>query len=449
MYEITWREQIGEAIHLMKIKAPMIANTRKAGQFIVLRIDEQSERIPLTIADADPAEGTITIIFQAVGEMTKRLAALKPGDSLQDLVGPLGQATHIENFGHAVCLGGGLGIALLYPIVKALHSAGNRVTTILSARNKSLLIMRDWIKEVSAEMKIATDDGSEGHHGFPTDILKQMLEAGGVDIVFAVGPVPMMGAIANTTKPYGVKTIASLNPIMVDGTGMCGGCRVTVGGETKFACVDGPEFDAHKVDFRELSRRNRMYDGYKKRACEGFPAVAAAKDPHVMHTTLAQAEQTVGKGKGKKIEMPQQPVGVRIRNFDEVPLGYTSDMAVTEAKRCLQCKRPMCSTGCPVGIDIPGFIKLIADGDFLGAARKLKEQNSLPAVCGRVCPQEEQCEQLCVLGKKGDPIAIGNLERFAADYEREQKAVKVPALPAKNGKKVAIVGSGPAQGHYG
>ena len=456
MYKIIEKEKIAEAIYSITVEAPKIAVKRKAGQFIVLITDEKGERVPLTIASSDKDKGTIDIVFQAVGHTTKLLASLEPGDCIKDILGPLGHPTHIENFGTAVCIGGGLGIALAMPITEALHEAGNNVISIISARSENLLLMEDRLREISNELLIATDDGSKGFHGFPTQILQEMIDnKKKIDIVFAVGPVPLMGAVCKVTKPYNIKTIVSLNPIMVDATGMCGACRVEVGGKTKFACVDGPEFDGHQVDFGMLMKRLRTYnDAYTEEIQKDAQAEASQMD-EVKAETYKKVEgellsqQTVLKEGKKKIKiprqiMPQQSAKTRIKNFKEVPFGYSIEQAQREASRCIQCKKPLCFEGCPVNIDIPAFIKLIGEGDFIGAARKIKETNGLPAVCGRVCPQEDQCEKVCIVGKKSDPVCIGNLERFVADYEREHGDEYIPHIPEKTGHKIAVVGSGPA-----
>lgn len=445
MYKVVKKECIAEAIYKMVIEAPVIAAKRKAGQFVVIRPHEKSERIPLTIAGSDPDNGTITIVFQAVGDTTKYMAKLDSGDTMCDVVGPLGHPTHIENFGHAVCVGGGLGIALILPITQAIYQAKNRVTAIISGRNKSLLIMEEEMRAASHELKIATDDGSRGHKGFPTEILQQMINNGEkIDIVVAVGPVPLMAAISRVTAPYKIKTVVSLNPIMVDGTGMCGCCRVTVDGKTRFACVDGPEFDGHLVDYKELSERLNAYPSGKSERQLKF----THPDPHCWEMAADAFDlKKIDRGERRlkpRQKMPEQEPSVRIRNFDEVPFGLSPEQARIEARRCLQCKKPICVAGCPVGIDIPGFIKLITEGEFIGAARKIKEANSLPAVCGRVCPQEDQCEMMCSTSIRFKPIAIGNLERFASDFEHEHGEVAIPELPAKTGFKVAIIGAGPA-----
>jgi ferredoxin--NADP+ reductase len=269
MYPIIEKKVLSETVKLMKIKAPLVANKAQAGQFIILRIDEKGERIPLTIADSNKKEGTITLIFMEVGKTTKQLGTLNVGDAIENFAGPLGKPSEIKNYGTVVCIGGGVGIAPLYPIVKALKEAGNHVVSILGARNEKLLLLEDEIESFSDEFYIATDDGSKGHKGFVSDVLqKQIDEKEKIDMVMSIGPVIMMKVVANLTKKYDIKTLVSLNPIMVDGTGMCGGCRVSVGGETKFACVDGPEFDGHEVDFDNLMLRNRRFVEEEEHACK-------------------------------------------------------------------------------------------------------------------------------------------------------------------------------------
>jgi ferredoxin--NADP+ reductase len=257
---IVSKENLSDSVVRMDIRAPEIAKKRKAGQFVILKVNEQGERIPLTIVDSDGEQGTITIIFQIVGKTTALMAALKVGDDIQDVQGPLGHPTEIENLGHVVCIGGGVGVGVIYPITKALKEAGNRVTSIIGARNRSLIILEGEMKEASNELIVTTDDGSYGVHGFVSNVLQKIIDGGEkIDRVYAIGPVPMMKVIANLTRPYGIKTIVSLNAIMVDATGMCGACRVSVAGKTKFTCVDGPEFDGHQVDFDLLTNRLRMY----------------------------------------------------------------------------------------------------------------------------------------------------------------------------------------------
>jgi len=242
------------------VSAPLIAKKAQTGQFVILRVDEQGERFPLTLVAWDQEEGTITLIFQEVGVSTRKLGKLKAGDYIEDIVGPLGNPSEVEKYGEVVVIGGGVATALIYPWIKALKESGNRITTILGARHENLLLLEEDLRVLSDELHISTDDGSSGVKGFTSDVLRSLLEQGRTfDLVMAAGPVPMMRAVAEVTRPFKLKTVVSLNPIMVDGTGMCGGCRVTVGGETKFACVDGPEFDAHQVDFRVLMNRLRTY----------------------------------------------------------------------------------------------------------------------------------------------------------------------------------------------
>ncbi len=260
MNKIVEARFIGPEIKLFRIEAPKIAEKRKAGQFIILRVHENGERIPLTIADSNTNDGTITIIVQGVGKTTKMLNNMEAGDYIRDLVGPLGKASHIEKFGTAVSIGGGVGTAIAYPTAKALKESGNHVISIIGGRSKEHVILENEMKAVADEVYPTTDDGSYGYHGFVTDKLQELLDEGRkIDFVLAIGPIPMMRAIAELTRPLGIKTVVSLNPVMVDGTGMCGGCRATVGGKTVFVCVDGPEFDAHEVDFDMLRNRNFMY----------------------------------------------------------------------------------------------------------------------------------------------------------------------------------------------
>lgn len=245
---------------MLRVSAPKIAKKAEPGQFVILCVDETAERVPITIADTDEKEGSITMLIQEVGTSTSKIAGMNKGDSMLSIVGPLGVPTHIEKYGTVVCMGGGFGIAAMHPIAKKLKELGNKVISIIGARTKNLLLLEKEVKKASTTLKIATDDGSYGEHGFVTDVLKKLIDDGiKIDIVFAIGPVPMMRAVCNMTKPHNIKTIVSLNPIMVDGTGMCGGCRVTVDGETKFACVDGPDFDGHQVDFDELVQRQSIY----------------------------------------------------------------------------------------------------------------------------------------------------------------------------------------------
>ncbi|MFO7963284.1 MAG: sulfide/dihydroorotate dehydrogenase-like FAD/NAD-binding protein [Desulfobacterales bacterium] len=260
MFTIVRREEMAEGtVILNEIEAPLIAEKAKPGQFVILKANETGERIPLTMADTDPEKGTITIIYMVVGKTTAIFRDLKEQDAYMDVIGPLGKPTHVEKVGKVVCVGGGTGVAVLHPITRALKEVGNHVICIIGARTKNLLILEDRMRAASNDLRICTDDGSYGHKGFVTEALKEVMEEGGVQLVVAIGPVPMMKFVSQMTKEYGVKTIVSLNPIMVDGTGMCGGCRVTVGGETRFACVEGPEFDGHQVNYDELMKRLQAY----------------------------------------------------------------------------------------------------------------------------------------------------------------------------------------------
>jgi len=271
LFPIVESRLLAAAVKQFKIAAPEIAKKRKPGQFIVLRINEEGERIPLTIADADPEAGTLTIIFQEVGKSTEHLGRLKAGDMICDLIGPLGVPTHVEKFGTVICVGGGIGIAPVYPIAKAMREAGNTVLSIIGARTKNLLILEEEMAKVSNALKVSTDDGSYGYHGFVSDVLQNIIDEGThIDLVVAIGPVPMMRVVCNVTRNHKIKTVVSLNPIMVDATGMCGACRVSVGGRTRFVCVDGPEFDGHEVNFAELVKRQRAYLNQEKLALESF-----------------------------------------------------------------------------------------------------------------------------------------------------------------------------------
>ena len=271
MFKIVKREEMSEGtVILNEIEAPLIARKAKPGQFVILKANEDGERIPLTMAETDPAKGTITVIYMVVGKSTALFKTLQVGDGYQDVIGPLGKPTHIEKVGTVVCVGGGTGVAVLHPITRALKEAGNHVICIIGARSKDLLILEDKMRTASNELHVCTDDGSYGHHGFVTEVLKEVLAKEDVKLAVAIGPVPMMKFVSLITKEKNVKTIVSLNPIMVDGTGMCGGCRVSIGGQNKFACVDGPEFDGHQVDYDELMQRLQAYCEDEKQCHDHF-----------------------------------------------------------------------------------------------------------------------------------------------------------------------------------
>ena len=274
MFEILKRQDMAEGtVVLNEISAPQIAQKAKPGQFVILKANETGERVPLTMADTDPKKGTVTIIYQVVGKSTALFKSMQAGEKFQDMIGPLGRPTHIRKLGTVACVGGGTGVAVMHPITRAFKEAGNNVIAIIGARNKDLLILEDKMKAASNELHVCTDDGSYGHHGFVTDVLKEVLEKEDVKLVVGIGPVPMMKFVCTVTGQYKVKTLVSLNAIMVDGTGMCGCCRVSVGGKTQFACVDGPEFDGHEVDFDELMQRLQAYKeeeavAYEKFSCQ-------------------------------------------------------------------------------------------------------------------------------------------------------------------------------------
>jgi glutamate synthase (NADPH/NADH) small chain len=430
--EILKKECLAPGITRFEIYAPLIARTVKPGQFVVVRADDYAERIPLTVADHDLEQESITLIVQVVGVSTRKMDQLNVGEVFLDVVGPLGRPTEIKKAGTVLCIGGGVGAAPVYPIAKGFKNAGNRILSILGAKSKEMIILEKEMRAVSDELYVTTDDGTEGRRGFVTDELRRLIDENvKIDLIVVIGPGIMMKAVSDMTRKLGIPTMVSLNSLMVDGTGMCGGCRIRVGGEMKFVCVDGPEFDGHQVDFSELLKRSSMYAREEHRAMWDHEC------------RLLEAEKKLKKA-NKREPMPKQEPKLRIQNFDEVALGYSKESAVREASRCLGCKKPPCIAGCPVDIDIPAFIDLIRHGDFIGAIHKIKEKNSLPAVCGRVCPQEEQCETVCVLAKKGQPIAIGRLERFVADYEFKQGDVRIPSIPGPTGKKIAVIGAGPA-----
>ena len=452
MNKIVSKEHFSEKVFKLVVEAPLIARSRKAGHFVIVRVGEKGERMPLTIAAADPVAGTITLVVQEVGLSSTRLCELNEGDYITDVVGPLGQATHIENFGTVVCAGGGVGVAPMLPIVQALKAAGNRVVTVLAGRTKELIILEKEMRESSDEVIIMTDDGSYGQKGLVTEGVEQVILREKVDKCFAIGPAIMMKFICLLTKKYNIPTDVSLNTIMVDGTGMCGACRITVGGKTKFVCVDGPEFDGHQVDFDEMLKRMGAFkpiereEMHKLESCQLEPQTEDKTRNAPWRVELRKSMKPKERTAIERVQMPELDPEYRSHSRkEEVNLGLNEEQALTEAKRCLDCANPGCMEGCPVGIDIPRFIKHIEKGEFLEAARTLKETSALPAVCGRVCPQEKQCESKCIHLKMGEkPVAIGYLERFAADFERESGQISVPEIKEKNGIKVAVVGSGPA-----
>lgn len=451
MNKIVAKEYFSPKVVKLEVEAPLIAHSRKAGHFVIVRVGEKGERMPLTIAAADVQKGTITLVVQQMGVSSTKLCQLNVGDELTDLVGPLGKATHIEKFGTVVCACGGVGAAPMLPIVEALKKAGNRIVTVLAARTKELVILEKQLASFSDELIVMTDDGSYGEKGLVTNGVEKVIQREKVDKCITIGPAIMMKFVAELTRKYNIPTEASLNTIMVDGTGMCGACRISVGGKTRFVCVDGPEFDAHQVDFNELLMRLGGYKEEEGDAKERFehPHIESNVDPQGRDAEWRKDLRKTMTPKGRtslpRVKMNELPADYRITCNDEVNQGLTEDQALVEAKRCLDCANPTCTQGCPVEIDIPGFIKNVERGHFLEAARVIKQSSTLPAVCGRVCPQEKQCESHCIHLKMGhQPVAIGYLERFVADFERESGEISIPEVAESNGKKVAVVGSGPA-----
>lgn len=489
MNKIIKKTQFSEKVYCFEIEAPLIARSCKAGNFIIIRVDDRSERVPYTIAKSNIEKGTLTMVVQEVGFSSSKLCRLNEGDSVHDIVGPLGTPSEIENYGTVICAGGGIGIAAILPILTALHQAGNRVISVLAGRTKELIIMEEDVRVNSDDVIIMTDDGSYGQKGVVTVGVEEVIKREHVDRVLAIGPPMMMKFTSLLAQRYHIPNYVSLNTIMVDGTGMCGACRLTIGGKTRFVCIDGPEFNGDEVDWTEMMERMGTFKeqevnalkplshshiedklAHEDKLIETQEAVSSFQslesslnndslDDDILSDKLLLNDRnaewrkelrTSTKPKERvaisRVKMPElDPEYRATKRLEEVNTGLTLEMAIQESRRCLDCANPSCVKGCPVNIQIPDFIKNIERGHVLDAAKVLKQTSALPAVCGRVCPQEKQCESQCIhLKMNSSSVAIGYLERFAADYERESGQVSLPEKQPTNGIKVAVVGSGPA-----
>ena len=489
MNKIIKKTQFSEKVYCFEIEAPLIARSCKAGNFIIIRVDDRSERVPYTIAKSNIEKGTLTMVVQEVGLSSSKLCRLNEGDSVHDIVGPLGTPSEIENYGTVICAGGGIGIAAILPILTALHQAGNRVISVLAGRTKELIIMEEDVRVNSDDVIIMTDDGSYGQKGVVTVGVEDVIKREHVDRVLAIGPPMMMRFTSLLAQRYHIPNYVSLNTIMVDGTGMCGACRLTIGGKTRFVCIDGPEFNGDEVDWTEMMERMGTFKeqevnalkplshshiedklAHEDKLIETQEAVSSFQslesslnndslDDDILSDKLLLNDRnaewrkelrTSTKPKERvaisRVKMPElDPKYRATKRLEEVNIGLTLEMAIQESRRCLDCANPSCVKGCPVNIQIPDFIKNIERGHILDAAKVLKQTSALPAVCGRVCPQEKQCESQCIhLKMNSSSVAIGYLERFAADYERESGQVSLSEKQPTNGIKVAVVGSGPA-----
>jgi glutamate synthase (NADPH/NADH) small chain len=448
MYRILHRETLAASTFSWVVAAPDIARAARAGQFVMLRLHEGGERIPLTLADFDAEAGTVTLVVQAVGRTTREMETrFAAGDVFSDLAGPLGRPQHITQPGHVLLVGGGLGVAPVYAQARAFREAGNRVSVVLGFRDATRVF---WVDRFAAlverpeDLEIRTEDGSSGTPGRVTEAVAS--RCGGAAppaLVVTVGPLAMMKACAALTRASGVPTLASINTLMVDGTGMCGACRVTVGGQIRFACVDGPDFDAHAVDFEELLARQGRFAREEARATEDYAHLCQVE--HQLFELGAHEYKKIKSLAPYQAPMPERDATERVRHFEEVGLGYSLADALSEAERCIQCTRAPCVGGCPVGVDIPGFIRHVLVRDFDAALEVIHRTNAFPSICGRVCPQESQCEAHCIVGKKLEPVGIGRLERFVGDRATRPAGRPSPVShPSARSRRVAIVGSGPA-----
>ncbi len=443
MYKIVEKKWLTPIICYMDIEAPDLAASAQPGQFLIIRTDDKGERIPLTICDYDRKKGTVTIVFQVLGESTRKMGEFKEGEYFADVTGPLGQPSElihidIENLKkkNYLFVAGGVGTAPVYPQVKWLKENGIDVDVIIGTRSRDTLIFEDEMKAVSGNLFVCTDDGTYGRKGMVTDVIDDLLKEGKhYDHAVIIGPMIMMKFASKKCRENNIPNTVSLNPLMVDGTGMCGACRVTIDGKVKFACVDGPEFDGDQVNFDEAMRRQTMYKTEEGRN------ILMIEDGETHHNPACPNHEIIV-DKKKRVPVREQEPDVRNKNFEEVCYGYNLEEAQAEAARCLNCKNPLCIQGCPVSIDIPAFIQKIKEGDMKEAGKIIAKYSNLPAVCGRVCPQETQCEGKCILGIKGEAVSIGKLERFVGDWVIEN-GIEFE-IKEKNNKKVAVIGGGPA-----
>lgn len=443
MYKIVEKKWLTPIICYMDIEAPDLAASAQPGQFLIIRTDDKGERIPLTICDYDRKKGTVAIVFQVLGESTRKMGEFKEGEYFADVTGPLGQPSElihidIENLKkkNYLFVAGGVGTAPVYPQVKWLKENGIDVDVIIGTRSRDTLIFEDEMKAVSGNLFVCTDDGTYGRKGMVTDVIDDLLKEGKhYDHAVIIGPMIMMKFASKKCRENNIPNTVSLNPLMVDGTGMCGACRVTIDGKVKFACVDGPEFDGDQVNFDEAMRRQTMYKTEEGRN------ILMIEDGETHHNPACPNHEIIV-DKKKRVPVREQEPDVRNKNFEEVCYGYNLEEAQAEAARCLNCKNPLCVQGCPVSIDIPAFIQKIKEGDMKEAGKIIARYSNLPAVCGRVCPQETQCEGKCILGIKGEAVSIGKLERFVGDWVIEN-GIEFE-IKEKNNKKVAVIGGGPA-----
>ena len=443
MYKIVEKKWLTPIICYMDIEAPDLATAALPGQFLIIKTDDKGERIPLTICDYDRKKGTVTIVFQVLGESTRKMGEFEKGEYFADVVGPLGQPselihTDIEELKKKKYLfvAGGVGTAPVYPQVKWMKENGIDTDVVIGTRSKDTLIFEDEMKAVSGNLYICTDDGTYGRKGMVTDVIDDLLKEGRYyDHAIIIGPMIMMKFASKKCRENNISNTVSLNPLMVDGTGMCGACRVTIDGKVKFACVDGPEFDGDKVNFDEAMRRQNMYK------TEEGKNILLIEDGETHHNPSCPNHEIIA-DKKKRVPVREQEPDIRNKNFDEVCYGYNMEEAQAEASRCINCKNPLCVQGCPVSIDIPAFIQKIKEGDMKEAGKIIAKYSNLPAVCGRVCPQETQCEGKCILGIKGESVSIGKLERFVGDWVIANGIEY--EIKEKNNKKVAVIGGGPA-----